>query len=391
MRAAHATARRDGDEQAAADYLAAMPPVSRRSFLAAAAAAPFALPTVRRQDPPAELAWTDVVDWPIEGRAFAARKAPYDRLPAAAEGVVRKEVWDLSRNSAGMAVRFATDSPTLRVRYRVSSERLAMAHMPATGVSGVDLYGRDGDAWRWLEVSRPQKQAVEHTMFAKAKAGERREFTLYLPLYNGVDKLELGVAADAKLAPLPAREPAKKPVVVYGTSIAHGACASRPGMAWPAILGRRIDREVVNLGFSGNGRMEPEVGRFVAELDAGAFVIDCLPNMNAKQVAERTEPLVAQLRRARPTTPILLVEDRTFASAWFDDARRAEHDKRRQALRDAHARLVAAGDDRVHLLAGASLLGDDDEGTTDGSHPNDLGMMRMAEAVHAAVAPLLGA
>lgn len=368
-----------------------MPPVSRRTFLAAAAAVPLAPRRGRRQDPPAELAWTDVVDWPIEGRAFAARKAPYDRLPAAAEGVVRKEVWDLSRNSAGMAVRFATDSPTLRVRYRVSSERLAMAHMPATGVSGVDLYGRDGDAWRWLEVSRPQKQSVEHTMFAKAKAGERREFTLYLPLYNGVDKLELGVAVDAKLAPLPPRGAARKPIVVYGTSIVHGACASRPGMAWPAILGRRLDREVVNLGFSGNGRMEPEVGRFVAELDAAAFVIDCLPNMNSVQVAERTEPLVAQLRRARPTTPILLVEDRTFGNAWFDAARRAEHAKRRQALRDAHARLVAGGDADVHLLGGESLLGDDLDGTTDGSHPNDLGMFRMAEHVHAALAPRLKA
>ena len=131
---------------------------------------------------------------------------------------------------------------------------------------------------------------------------------LYLPLYNGVEKLELGVPEGASLVPVAPREP--KPVVVYGTSIAHGACASRPGMAWPAILSRALDREVVNLGFSGNGRMELEVGAHVAAIDAAAFVVDCLPNMTPAQVRERTVPLVRQLRRARPELP------RPFRAPW---------------------------------------------------------------------------
>ncbi len=368
-----------------------MPPVSRRSFLATALAAPVAARAPRPQDPQPEVVWTDVADWPIEGRAFGERKAPYDRLPAAAEGVVRPEVWELARQSAGMIARFTTDSPSLRVRYRLTKGALALPHMPATGVSGVDLYGRDGAAWRWIEVTRPQQRDVAHTLFDKAPTTGAREFLLCLPLYNGVERLELGVAPGAQLTPLPRRGDQKPPIVCYGTSIMQGASASRPGMAWPAILGRRLDREIVNLGFSGNGRMEAEVGRFVVALDAAAFVVDCLPNMSTRLVAERTEPLVAQLRAKRPTTPILLVEDRTFASAWFHDARRKEHAARRQALRAAHANLVAAGDRNVHLLAGDGLLGNDNDndGTTDGSHPNDLGMLRMAEAVDAALRPLL--
>ncbi len=368
-------------------YALATMDLSRRSFLAlgAAAAAVRALPAASR----AEVVFTDVADWPIEGRAFADRKAPYDRLPARAEGVVRKEVWELSRHSAGMFVRFRTAGAELHVRYRLANARLAMPHMPATGVSGVDLYGHDGAGWRWIEVSRPAGQDVVAKLFAGAPATGPRAFGLYLPLYNAVEKLEIGVPAGVALEPLPARPPEQRPIVCYGTSILHGASASRPGMAWGAIVGRRLDREVINLGFSGNGRMEPEVGRFLVELDPAVFVVDCLPNMTPAMVAERTQPLVRQLRERRPSTPILLVEDRTWANAWFHGKRQQEHEERRRALRDAVAALQRDGVPGLHLLAGEGLLGADGDGTTDGSHPNDLGMLRQADHVVAALRPLL--
>ncbi|MBK8096382.1 MAG: SGNH/GDSL hydrolase family protein [Planctomycetes bacterium] len=364
-----------------------MPQLTRRSFLAAAAAV--AVPPMRSS--PRGQTWVDVADWPIDGRAFADRKAPYDRLPARAEGTVRKEVWELSRNSAGMVLRLQTTSPSLHVRYRLTSDRIAMPHMPATGVSGVDLYGHDGKCWRWLQVSRPSAQDVTAELFRGAITTTARQFLLYLPLYNGVSQLELGVADGHDVAPLPPRPPERKPIVAYGTSILHGACASRPGMAWSAIVGRELDREVVNLGFSGNGRLEPEVGLFLAELDPAVFVIDCLPNVTPQQVAERTVPLVRQLRTTRPQTPILLVEDRTFGNAWFHQKQQDLHQQRRQALRDAVAALQKDGVPGLHLLGGKELLGEDDDGTTDGSHPNDLGMHRQAQCVIGALRPLLDA
>lgn len=331
--------------------------------------------------------WHDVVDWPIEGRAFQDRKAPYDRLPARAEGVVRKQVWDLSRDSAGMMLRFSTHSPFLSVRYQLNRARLAMAHMPATGASGCDLYCHDGKGWRWVEVTRPGKQQVEAKLFDGAPAAPRR-FQLYLPLYNGVDKLELGVSEGAEVTPLPPRD--SKPILCYGTSIMHGACASRPGMAWPAIVGRALDRQMLNFGFSGNGKMEAEVAQFLVELDPAVFLIDCLPNMSPQQVAERTVPLVRQIRDKRPDTPILMVEDRTFANAWFHGKRASDHEARRKALREAVAQARGDGITGLHLLGGADLLGDDGDGTTDGSHPNDLGMTRQAAKVTAALRAILG-
>ncbi|MCA8977278.1 MAG: hypothetical protein KDC98_21330, partial [Planctomycetes bacterium] len=211
---------------------------------------------------------------------------------------------------------------------------------------------------------------------------------LYLPLYNGIERLELGTAEGSSLEPLPART--EKPLLFYGTSIMHGACASRPGMAWPAVVGRALDREILNFGFSGNGRMETEVGQFLAELDPAVLLVDCLPNMTPAMVAERTQPLVRQLRAARPDTPIVLVEDRTFANAWFDADQLAAHRRRRQELATAVAALRADGVKGLTVLAGDDLLGTDGEGSTDGSHPNDLGMTRQAAKVTAALRPLLG-
>ena len=135
---------------------------------------------------------------------------------------------------------------------------------------------------------------------------------IYLPLRNAVTSSEFGVPKGSTIKPATARAPGSKPIVFYGTSIPHGIGASRAGMTHVAMLARTLNREVINLGLSGSGRMEPEVVKFVAELDPSVFVLDCLPNMNAKQVTERIVPGVKLLREAHPNIPILLVEDRNI-------------------------------------------------------------------------------
>lgn len=334
----------------------------------------------QRQPEPEDLVWHDPESWGVEGRGWPTgeMKRYYDRLPAKAEGVVRDAVWNLSRDSAGMLVRFKTDSPEIHVRYQLFRERLAMSHMPATGVSGVDLYGRDAaGTWRWAAVARPTAQGVKAKLI-DGLDGSEREYTLYLPLYNGIDSLQIGVPTGVKFQPIAPRK--TKPIVFYGTSITHGACASRPGMPHPAILGRRLNLPIINLGFSGNGKMEAEVGSLLCELASAAYVIDCLPNMDGTQVSERAVPLVSQLREAHPETPIILVEDRTFTNAWIRDARREHHAESRAQLKKAFRKLEEGGVPKLYYLKGENLLGKDSEGATDGSHPSDLGFMRQADA-----------
>lgn len=341
------------------------------------------------QPPPPELSWTNVESIGVEGRAWAdqPRARYFDRFPAAAEKQIPPAVWSLSRDSAGMMIRFGTNAPSIHVRYTLRSDRLAMPHMPATGVSGVDLYAQDEQGrWRWVAVSMPAARTVDAALVSGIPA-KPREYLLYLPLYNGVESLEIGVPPKASFE---GHAPRPRPLVFYGTSITHGACASRPGMVHTAILGRRLELPVVNLGFSGNGRMDPGVVEWIARVDAAAYVIDCLPNMDANAVTERTAPLVKTLRAARPQTPIVLVEDRRNTNSWIHPSRSAHHDANHKALRAAFDQLTAQGVAGLFYLTGDALLGDDSEGATDGSHPNDLGFLRQADAFEPVLRQALG-
>lgn len=332
-------------------------------------------------------AWIDIRTLGVEGQGWTDTAKPFDRLPERAEKLVRAAVWGLSRHSAGMCVRFVTDAPAIDARWTLTSSSLSMPHMPATGVSGIDLYVKDAKGkWRWLSVGQP-KAVTNEVRLANGIPAGRREYLLYLPLYNGVSSVEISVPKGHEVARAPGYKDAR-PILFYGTSITHGACASRPGMVHTAILGRWFNRPVINLGFSGNGRMEPELADLQAELDPAVYVLDCLPNMQAKEVAERVEPFVHTLRQAHPGTPIVLVEDRSYANAHLIAASRQRNLDSRRELKSAYERLQKAGVLHLHYINGEDLLGDDGEATVDSSHPNDLGFMRQAEAFARILRPL---
>ena len=327
----------------------------------------------------AETVWHEATEFEIEGRGWADTASPYDRFPARAKGIVPQHVWGLSRHSAGLCVRFQTDAPKIEVRWSLISDSLAMPHMPATGVSGVDLYARQPDrTWRYVQTGVPSAQDGNTTEALTGADAGLREYLLYLPLYNGAKRVEIGVPSGSRVessAPRPAAT--ARPIVVYGTSIVQGGCASRPGLAWTSILGRKLDRPVINLGFSGSGRMEPEVVGVIAELDPAVFVIDALWNLNGEEEAEvtkRVKALVRVLRGAHPQTPILLVGQSLIYTERHPMPMTRWQEK---AVRD----LRREGLTGLHTASGANLMGKDTEGTVDGVHPNDIGMMRQADAL----------
>ena len=328
--------------------------------------------------------WHNLTQLPLEGRGWGSTdmKHPYDRLPAKAEGVVRAPVWSLAHDSAGLCYRFVSDADLVRARWKLRKpDRLAMPHMPATGVSGLDLYVRDAGEWHWLANGRPEKPDTNERTLIRGLTKAKREYLLYLPLYNGVESVEIAVPAGASFAPAPNRHAARKPIVFYGTSILQGGCASRPGMAYPSIVGRALDWPTINLGFSGNGKTEPEMAALLAELEPAAYVLDSLPNLDVPQVRERVEPFIATLRAKHPATPIVMVENVNYADGGYVEARRSKVYEANTYLRSLFNRLKAAGDTHLHYVHSAHLLGGDGEDTVDGTHPTDLGFQRMAEGI----------
>jgi hypothetical protein len=328
------------------------------------------------QTPEASVKWHALRPEDAEGRAWNDTKEPFDRLPARAEGMVPQAVYNLSHHAAGLAYRFRTNAATVHIRWSVRSENLAMPHMPATGVSGVDLYTRaPGGVWRHHKCVLPAR-ATDNMLTAEAqRSGDgSAEYLLYLPLYNGVTKIEAGVSPDAEFSLIREYpEERRRGIVFYGTSITQGGCASRPGLAFTAIVGRNLNTPVVNLGFSGNGKMEVALADLMAELDPALYVLDCLRNMSVAQVRERVEPFLRRLRKARPNTPIVLLEDAFLTNP--------ERTPRGEIVREIVERLTKEGVPNLHYVPMRYALGTDGEGTVDGVHPNDLGMMRMAETL----------
>jgi hypothetical protein len=152
-------------------------------------------------------------------------------------------------------------------------------------------------------------------------------------------------------------------------------------MSYPAIISRRLDWPHFNFGFSGNGQCERAVAELLAELEVAAYVVDALPNMSAEQVEERMEMFVGILRAARRKTPIVLVENIVYRDAYAVRARRERWEESNRKLREVFERMAGAGVQGLHYVGGEKLLGDDGEGTVDGTHPTDLGFWRMAEVI----------
>ena len=325
----------------------------------------------------------------VEGQAWPAEVAePYDRLPARAQDKVREPVWKLSKQSAGLVIRFRSNSGQIRVKYTVSGGH-ALPHMPATGVSGLDLYAVSSEGeMRWTSGKYSFGDTLSY-QFRDIEPNDTyhkrgREYRLYLPLYNHVNWLEIGVVDGTEFTILPPRP--DKPILIYGTSIAQGACASRPGMAWPAILGRKLDRPVINLGFSGNGRLEPELIDLISEIDAKVYVLDCLPNLTIRpdtkftldDVRSKIIASVTTLRKNRPDAPIVLAEHAGYSDEGLNPLTKRYASEVNQKLREALDSLKSRGISNIYLVP-RSDFGQDMETSVDGTHPTDLGMMRYAE------------
>lgn len=326
----------------------------------------------------AAVEWHDVLTWQLGGQGFARRELahPFHRMPAAFAAEAPEAVWDLSRQAAGLYVDFQTDSDRIEGRWVVEGGREVGAGCGSRFAHyGLDLYGQDPDGpWQWigamdLPADRDWVLLHRETLIPNPA----RRYRVYLPGFRHVERLAIGVSAGARFTGL--APSGGKPIVFYGTSICHGHESSRPGLTHINVLNRSLDLPTVNLGFSGRGRMEVVIAEYLRRIDARLFVIDCLPNISAADARERVAPFVSTLRSTHPTTPILFVGDRLFGNHAFVAGMKTMQRSKTNAQREALAPLMAQ-DPHVHLIDGIDFFGDD--GTDDGSHPNDLGFHRFA-------------
>ena len=326
--------------------------------------------------------WYDAATLPLYGNARQDTKELYERLPAEFEGRSRDAVWYLGRNSAGLYVRFSSNASAIWLRWSAKFGN-HMNHQTLTGTRGLDLYVlTDKGEWRFMASGRPTLDSKDcEQKVIGAMEPKWREYMLYLPLYDGLTKLEIGVDREAVVeAPKVDLPRCDKPIVMYGTSILQGGCANRPGMAHTSILSRRFNREVINLGFSGNALLDLEIAELMASVeDPAIYVFDYVPNAYDYLIREKGEQFFRIVRDAHPDVPILFLEDPYFGHYEYDAGIKAEVDKKNAAQWELFCKLKKQGEKNIWYLKSDDMVGHDNEAFVDGIHFTDLGMMRYAD------------
>lgn len=344
----------------------------------------------------AQMQWKDPLQesFPtVQGRWWHDElKNNYHRFPDRAKGVVPDGPWGQSLHPSGLSICFRSNSPKIHVRYKTGIGMRQMFHMPSTGSSGLDLFATDRDGTiRWVKGNMSSGDTItfrfEDITYNNINKDYGYEYELYLPLFIEVKHLEIGVEEGSKLDFLPVSR--EQPIVFYGTSIAHGGCASRPGMSWQNIIRREMGYSLVNLGFSGNGQLQDPVFDLLSEIPAKLFVIDCMPNMTGifDSIVPRILRGVDKLRR-KSQAPILLVEHCGYPGERASDKRHQAYQRANDRLKEAFDRLTAEGVPGIYYMTKDELgLREDD--TVDGTHPNDLGMRHLADGYEKKLEPLM--
>jgi lysophospholipase L1-like esterase len=360
--------------------------VSKR--LAAALLASLGCLVSLRAEPP-EMQFRNGFEEPFELSGFPWRGANGElrRLPP---HITDKTVKPIMANfhsyhTSGGEVRFCTDSDVITVRaevYKISDP----PHMTRNAACGFALYldagGKNERLMRAMSPSTSEMRGnsakptrrVDGTV--KLPGRKMRSFSLFLPLYAGVRKLEIGVVDGARFAPPPPRK-VKLPVCFYGSSITQGCSAGHSGNNYTTMLCRAVGAPQINLGFSGAARGEVEMAEAIATLKMSALVIDYDHNApNAEHLRNTHERFFRIIRKAQPELPIILVSGPR-------DKGVPRNCERRDIVKATYDRAAAAGDKHVYFVDGLEFFDRVPRKycTVDNTHPSDLGFYLMFQKI----------
>lgn len=344
-----------------------------------------------------EVPWTEVdaQELRIINQGFKDTERQYARLPLWLKDSVRPDLWSRQQCSSGIAVRFATNSKRIGIKYNLFFNA-HMVHMADTGIKGTDLYIFEGDsAWRHVNTNRPYLKDSDtylcEAQYVENLDGKMHEYMVYLPLYDGVDNLKIKVDSGSVITPgsLDLISSDKK-IVAYGTSILQGGCASRTGMGPTAIISRELNCEVINLGFSGEGKQDECLARAMAQIpDVDVYLIDPVPNCTEMQCDTLTYGFIKTLRTLRPESKIVMLEGPMYPYSRYDSFFGSYLPKKNAAFRKNYEKLIAEDPKNLYYVTSDGLDGPEDDGTVDGIHLTDLGFRHYADKMVPILRPLL--
>lgn len=323
------------------------------------------------------LKYVDASGLTLVGKAMPTPANVYHRVDVEKYGNMPKRVKTLFTYPAGLSICFKTNSSKVVARWTTRSKGV-MGNMTPIAHRGLDLYMYSDEGWISAGVGTPAAGKTQHEsrLVANLKPGEHR-FLLYLPLFDELTSLEIGV--DSASVITADSSPFRHRVLIYGSSILHGACASRAGLAYPARMARNTGINFINFGLSGSGKMEATVADMIKDVEADAFVLDCMPNPSPEEITERTQYLVKTIRKHHPGVPVIMIETYMREGGYSDQQVYDRCTRQGKAFVEQYELLKKQGVEDLYLIRDNRAIGTDHEGSSDGIHPNDLGFDRLVE------------
>jgi hypothetical protein len=331
--------------------------------------------------------FVDATEFQIINKGWDNTTEPYTRLPQQYMDSCREDQQWLYNHSSGIAVRFATNSKRIAAQYNLKNN-FHMQHMAMTGIKGTDLYylNEERGVWEYVNTARPQEKnfkadSIQSKVYVEHLDGEMHEYMLYLPLYDGVNWVQIGVDSTAQLIQPQVENPRKMgKIVLYGTSIQQGGCASRVGMVPSAMIQREYNLECVNLATSGQARMDFYIAEALASIeDAICYVIDPVPNCTKDRCDTATYDFIKILRTLRPEVPIIMVEGLMYPYTRHSSYHAEYLPQKNEGFRRGYELHKAENPKGLYYMTHDGQTGPEMEGTVDGVHLTDYGFRAYAD------------
>lgn len=321
--------------------------------------------------------FTEASDLNLIGKIIEGTPNPYHRVDTVKyKGFTKSENRQV-RCPNGLAVLFKTNSTTISVKCEYGWKAVPMTSTMVT-IRGFDLYIKDGKDWKYAAagVNKEEKEN-ENLVLIRNMDGKEKECMLYLPIYSELHSLQIGVQEGAYIQAL--ESPFRHRIGIFGSSFTHGASTTRSGMTYPMQLTRWTGLQFLNLGCSGNGKLQPHFAKVLCDADVDALVFDMFSNPSPKIIEDRLFPFIEEIQKSHPDIPLVFQQTIYRERRNFDCATEAYESKKQEVA----ARLMKEACKKYENVYFIQTNATDKlhETSVDGTHPSDYGYTLWAKSI----------
>jgi len=329
--------------------------------------------------------FVDATRLTFAGKLFPDTPNPYHRVDAEKFSGFSKSELAQVKMSAGVIIAFRTDSPSISVRPYYTKEPTAGGTTAPLSKKGFDLYAKADGKWLWAGCTLSSKSGSQKNILNSNNRG-MTDYLLYLPLFMELDRLEIGIWEGYVIEP--ADSPFRHRIGVFGSSFTHGYSTSRPGMTYSAQLSRMTGLQFLNLGCSGNSKLQTYFADVLAAADVDALVFDSFSNPTAEMIQERLFEFIEIIQASHPDIPLIFQKTIRREARNFNEIMMAKEEAK-QEMAEIMMRKACRKYKNVFYVTDTNATDEYHETTVDGTHPGDYGYTLWARSVKYPIVEIL--